>query len=217
MDLLRFFCLSGGLVLLSACQSQRTVTHTESKMGFGDGWQSQLGDEKKIKEKYASGFEIKDGRAVATGNRPNPFEKKEFSTGEFSTKSAADGTKEFSKKGFGSGQKTFETKPYAKGSPAREAGSRSRWERKSVPGADEEFGTQEWAQAARQFGDTQPAPEQGNRFRFSGRHGREADISANAQRVGIDTSNPQQIMPGSAASTFSVDDVRKMLNPEAFR
>jgi hypothetical protein len=214
---LRFLGLSGGLAILVACESQRTVTHTESKIGFGDGWQSQLGDEKKMKEKYASGFEIKDGRAVATGDRPNPFEKKEFSTGEFGTNSAGDSKKEYSKKEFGSEQKAFETKSFSKGSPAREAGSRSIWERKNAPSSDDEFGTQEWAEAAREFGGPQAAREHGSKFRFTGRHGRESSVSATAQRVELDTSNPQAATPGSAVGTLSVDDVRKMLNPEVFR
>jgi hypothetical protein len=217
MTCMRLLGAVGVLALLVSCASQRTVTHTESRIGFGDGWAGQLGDEKKIKEKYASGFEIKDGRAVATGDRPNPFEKKEFSTGEFEARKSGDDQKEFSTGNFESNQKAFETRKFSKGTPARETGRRSFWERKGAPGIEDEFATAEWAQAARDFDSGQVAREQGNKFRFSGNHGREAEISANARRVEIDTSNPRAIVPGSAANTLSVDDVRKLLNPETFR
>jgi hypothetical protein len=214
--LIRFFGGACALALLLSCETERTVTHTESRMGFGEGWSGQLGDEKKIKEKYASGFEIKDGRAVATGERPNPFEKKEFATGAFQTRDAGDQRKQFATKEFGADQKAFQTRKFDQGAPARETGRRSPWQGRRPAGAEDEFATAEWAGAAKAFDSGAAAPEQGENFRFFGNHGREADLSARARRVEIDTTNPRSIAPGSAASTLSVDDVRKLLNPETF-
>ena len=50
---------------------QRTVTSTQSKISFGQGWAEQTGDADKIRDKWASGFEIKDGIAVATDPKKN--------------------------------------------------------------------------------------------------------------------------------------------------
>lgn len=56
--------------LLGGCV-QRTVTNTQSKISFGTGWAEQTGDVDKIRDKWASGFEIKDGMAVATDPKKN--------------------------------------------------------------------------------------------------------------------------------------------------
>lgn len=205
-----------GMAILGGCEAQRTVLHTESRMGFGDSWAEQIGDEKKMKEKYASGFEIKDGRAVATGSKQNPFEKKEFATGDFAAAESGMSKKGLAKKEFRSNNKTFATGDYVTGSPAQESGRRAFWQSKEASGIDGEFATAEWAQAARAFDSGQAAREQGNRFSLPGRK-REAGISERADRVEIDSSNSQPIVEGSFGSTLSVDDVRKMLSPEAFR
>tara|TARA_R110002096_G_scaffold316010_10_gene510371 strand:+ start:24453 stop:25211 length:759 start_codon:yes stop_codon:yes gene_type:complete len=55
--------------LLSGCETQRTVLKTESRMSFGDQWSQQLGDVDGLKDKFASGFEIRDGRAVVAGEK----------------------------------------------------------------------------------------------------------------------------------------------------
>jgi hypothetical protein len=186
-------------------------------MDFGEAWSQQTGDDKKIKEKYASGFEIKDGRAVATGDKKNPFaDRKEFATEEFGTKEYGDKGKAFSKKQF-EGKKGFETKDYATGAPARETGKRSFLEREDA-GINDEFATTEWAQAARGFDTGQSAAEQGRRFNLPGNKKRLAPIAAGADRVQIDTNNATPVAQGGGgATTLSVDDVRKMLSPESFR
>jgi len=214
---LRFLALMGGLAILCGCESQRTVTHTESKIDFGQAWSQQVGDEKKMKEKYASGFEIRDGRAVASGEKENPFaEKKEFSTGDYEKKQFAEDGKEVSKKDFG-GKKRFETKGYDKGTPARETGKRSFLERRDA-GIDDEFATSEWAQAARSYEPGDQAKEQGKRFGLPGGGRGEAPISSQAQRINVDSSPSTPMGEGGGGlSTMSVDEVREMLNPEAFR
>lgn len=62
----RFFLPICTLLSLSGCM-QRTVTETGSRISFSNGWSSQLGDTDEIKKRFASGFEIKDGLAVAAG------------------------------------------------------------------------------------------------------------------------------------------------------
>ena len=210
--------LAAGLTILCGCEAQRTVTHTESKIDFGQAWSQQLGDDKKMKEKYASGFEIRNGRAVATGDKKNPFEdKKEFATGDYDKKEFADGGKEVSKEEYG-GNKRYETKGYDRGSPARETGKRSFLERKDA-GIDDEFATSEWAQAARSYEPGDKAREQGKRFGLPGGGRGEAPISSRAKRINVDSSPSTPIGEGglSGASSMSVDQVREMLNPEAFR
>ncbi|MEM1297229.1 MAG: hypothetical protein AAGH89_17825 [Verrucomicrobiota bacterium] len=62
-----FLLVSAFALLLASCETERTVLRTESRMTFGDQWSQQLGDVDGLKEKFASGFEIRDGRAVAAG------------------------------------------------------------------------------------------------------------------------------------------------------
>jgi hypothetical protein len=203
--------------VLCGCQAQRTVTHTESRMDFGQAWSQQVGDEKKMKEKYASGFEVKDGRAVATGDKKPPFDdKKQFATGDFATKKFGEDGKSVSKKAFNGG-KSFETKAFDTGEPARETGKRSSWGRKDV-GIEDEFATAEWAQAARGFDTGSSAPEQTKKFRLPGNRKGEAPISSGARHANVDTSHGTPVSQGGAGVTaLSVDDVRKMLSPEAFQ
>jgi hypothetical protein len=177
-----------------------------------------LGDEKKIKDKFASGFEInKEGRAVATGERKSAFaEKKEFASGEYATKTFGEDGKSFSKKEFGAG-KSFETKEFDTGAAARETGKRASWGRKDA-GIEDEFATAEWAQAAKGFETGASAPEQRKKFRLPGNRKGEAPIASSAEHANIDSSHGVPLSQGTGGVTsLSVDDVRKMLSPEAFR
>lgn len=53
-------------------------------MSFGDQWSQQLGDVDGLKEKFASGFEIKDGRAVAAGESETRTRRRDKKSGNFS-------------------------------------------------------------------------------------------------------------------------------------
>ncbi len=64
----RFFLLIPvSALLLAGCETERTVLSTESRMSFGDQWRGHAGDVDELKEKFAGGFEIRDGRAVVAG------------------------------------------------------------------------------------------------------------------------------------------------------
>ncbi len=208
--------LCAGALVLSGCASERTVLSTDSRVSFTEGWSSQLGDEKKMKEKYASGFEIKEGRAVATGDKPSPFEGKEFSKTEFRREAFSGSGEEVSKKEF-SGGKRYLPRPFQGVRNAPDGDQRSGWQGQSSSWGDDRFVTRDWSGSERRA-DTGAAPESGKKFAFPRGGNREAPLAAGAERVRVDPTSGTPLPAGQRTGTMlSVEDVRKMLSPELYQ
>jgi hypothetical protein len=204
--------------MVAGCAAERTVLRTESRMGFSEAWSHQLGDEAKIKEKYASGFEIKDGRAVATGEKEAPFEKKAFAT-ETLARESYEGTGRDVERRMFSGKREYRTEEFDTGASARETRSASRWQGRQAPLGETAYPTASWQDGGR-AAETGTAPEGGKRFRLpgSGNNPREAPLVAGKERYGIDVSGGTPLPAGGGGGTaLSVDEVRSLLSPELDR
>jgi len=208
----------GGLVLLAGCAAERTVLRTESRMGFGEAWSQQLGDEAKIKEKYASGFEIKEGRAVATGEKTAPFEKKEFAAETLEREPFAGAGRDVDRKPF-SGTREYKTGDYETGARAAESGKKSRWAGRESGMAETVYPTVSWQDGER-AAETGAAAESQKRFRLpgTGKGQRDSVWASEAGRYGVDTSGGTPLPSGNGGGVaLSVEEVRSLLSPELDR
>jgi len=196
---------------LSSC-TQRTVL--ESKQSYsisGNQWGGQVGDEDKLREKFAGGFEItKDGQAIATGNKKNPFEGKEFEIKEFDSGTAA---KEFStgsqddKKMF-SGLRDFKEKAFNTGKPASESSLTSSYATRESGMQGQGFETNEWNRATERYRTSKAADS--DKVFFGPKNANEQNSRSVNAKV---TASSTDLMNNG---NLTVDDVRKLLHPDQY-
>jgi len=198
--------------LFGSCM-QRTVTRAESRYAFSEGWSSQLGDEKKLKKKFASGFEIKDGQAVATNERKLGLILEDLDQPAYETHSYEDSDKtSFLKKKFAGTRKfrdvdTFETSEAPEGTQTFFGANRQARE------ADQAFSTPRSSLADRMFGrrkDT--APEESKKYWDASRAAPEDSASTTNATVSLAQDDSGRLVP--TESSLSEQQVRDLLHPE---
>ncbi len=228
-------------LLLSGCETQRTVKTTQSRMSFGEQWSQQVGDVDKMKEKFAGGFEIRDGRAVTAGQPDSSRNKKDR---RFGFGQDADGTvvkkvrtgplADFRNQNEESverfvGMKNFDTEQldrnsFDAGDSPADSEKRSPWaSRKSdlptnyeagrVQSSDKVFATESNRDAEKEYA-TSLSDDAGSRFDFRGNRTRErteAYEQSSARRADAQVSIANPMDPGGS---MTVDDVRRLLNPQ---
>ncbi len=194
------------VLLLSSC-SQRTVLSETQSYSLGKEWSKKAGDQDEIHQKYTSSFEIKDGRAVATGSKKSPFTKTDVKGNEIAGESYFNGDKRSveKKKLFGS-DKMFRIKPFRGSDPALESGSISPYATADA-GLSETYSTEGWNQSDQTF-KTSANRNADKGFKFFGNN-REARMASDADHVQAQTTMDQY------GNQMSVDDVRQMLHPES--
>lgn len=205
--LARILVAGASLILLGGCM-QRTVTHTDSRISFGEGWAQEVGDVDKIKEKFSSGFEIKDGVAVASGGQGNitgkTYPLKNLEVENLSLNQGARETgKSFQTLSLFKGVSAFKT------SEARE--SRSAFAANSAQGFDQEFATGSADVSGKAYeSDGQAARESKLDFFGSKRAARESSARSTQARadVVLDAGRLKE-----TPSSLSEQQVRDILHP----
>ncbi len=195
-------------LLVTSCSPQRTVVSESQSYSFGKQWASQTGDRDALQQTFASGFEIdkEQGRAVATGNGQNPFDKREFAVESFDRKSFAEsGKKSGDRKQVYDSDKKFSINPF-KTDTARESGSVSPYATADA-NLNQTFETSEWRNAGDKF-DTSASKDADKSFAFW--KGRNSRMDAPTNHVEAQGSMDQQ----GNETGLSVDEVRRMLSPE---
>jgi len=190
-----------------SCTQREVIGTKQSSYSFGQQWAGQTGDVDKMESKFASGFEIKDGRAVSAGNSKEPFAKEEFAFKNLDKKGYRDGGKDSNlKKPLFGGDKKFKVKNFDSGNPARESGSVSPYATADA-NLDKQFKTKEYGQRDKSF-NTPDAREGDKLFGFAGGD-RDAAMGTDAPRAQAKQTMDQE----GNTMDMTVDEVRRLLNP----
>lgn len=208
MSLLRCFRVFGLAFLLGGCV-ERTVTSTESHMGFAQGWAQQAGDTDKIRKKFSSGFEIKNGVAVASNGKKD-MEPKAMTPKTIETKDYNPGGKNMDT------GKTFATSmfnrtPELKTSTVKD--EKKMFATHSADGMDKEFATKDARENGKNFQGASKAAREDKREFFGGkRAAREDSVKITPARADVVLEKSTGVLKRDPAA-LSEEQVRDILNP----